>query len=522
MTNIYNTNNLYWVFTKYAKERLADFNKTDNLALRCTSVGDYDWFTDEEHKLGEAGYSEEAFKAYFQEKYRNELGHAITAPNADEDLVPIEFPIVSKEITQSQEEVILTTVIDEEYGGFDIREIGIYEEVDGENKLFAICTLQPIPRPSNETHHYISSQINCHLFSQKLVTIFDNILINKTNNFVTKDELQNYQSNLLFIESNLAEQISRNSQIIGYNRVQQLYELMTLNQDNYAKFGMSTIYSNLANNADISNFWVFNYSGNLTRKAMLKDLSLNNENLGTDQLSTRYSKGYEGITTWLNFDNAHYYTLDIPSDVTVTTKDDGTKEYKAPTRDNLFFVDLQKDDKGVIKSVSDAPFTIVFVGAQNNNSEDSTILAKYNTYTEHPGLKIQVTKERECAVTLYTNINSYVKFVTPPGSIPKAGTFYSLIISYNGNSEEPELKVIIDGSSVRTISTNTKTLYKGMTIAGMMLPIYSFERTGDGDKKHVNAKVCLLSLIRGNLSFAQQQALSYNLMSLIGHNPCLV
>ena len=61
-----------------------------------------------------------------------------------------------------------------------------------------------------------------------------------------------------------------------------------------------------------------------------------------------------------------------------------------------------------------------------------------------------------------------------------------------------------------------------MTMAGIMLPLFSFERTGDGDKKYVNSKVCLLSLIKGNLSATHKQSVVYNLMSLIGHNPCLV
>ena len=97
-----------------------------------------------------------------------------------------------------------------------------------------------------------------------------------------------------------------------------------------------------------------------------------------------------------------------------------------------------------------------------------------------------------------------------------------MLISYNGDSENPKVSINIDGSEVNTSFTNTGAIYKGMTMAGIMLPLFSFERTGDGDKKYVNSKVCLLSLIKGNLSAAHKQSVVYNLMSLIGHNPCLV
>lgn len=523
MTDIYNNNDLYWVFTKYAKERLANFDRNEDLMIQVVKIGSYDWYSDENKILGEDGYSEAAFKKYFQEDYKNDLGKFITGTNAIGDTnVPLEFLIASKELPQDQERVILSTTIDEGFGGFDIREIGIYERLADGDHLFAVCTTQPMPRPSRKTYHLISSEIKCHLYSQRLVTYFDNIKINKTTNYVTKPDLQSYQSNLLFVESNLAEQISRNSQMIGYNRVQQLYELMKENQDNYARFGLSAIYSNLANVANVKGFWPFNYSGNLSRKVMLKDLSLNNDNLGADQLSTRYEKGFEGIASWLNFNNAHYYNLEAPSDVKIVTKPDGTKEYYAPNRDDLTFINLQKDENDKVVSVSDSPFTVIWVGAQNNNSDENILLCKYNSFATHPGFRISVTKDRECVVKLYTNSNSYVTFKTSVGTVPKAGTFYVMVVSYNGDAENPKVTVNIDGSEMQTAFSNTGAIYKGMTMAGIMLPMFSFERTGDGDKKYVNSKVCLLSLIKGSLGDAHKQSIVYNLMSLIGHNPCLV
>ena len=527
MADIFNTDNLYWVYTEYAKERLADLNANENLNLYKIRIGDYDWFTDAKRKLGRNGYSEAAFKAYYQDQGHTDLGHVITHENEDGDRnAPLEFFITGKKLSLDNESVILTATVDESYGGFDIREIGVYESVTDEDgstelKLFAVCTMQPIPRPTMATNHYISSQINCHLCSQKLVTHFDKIEIERTNSYATKTELQDYQSNLLFVEANLAEQISRNSQLIGYNRVQQLYELMQRNQEYYAKFSLSSIYSNLSNVADVRNFWPFNYSDSISRKSMIKDLSLNNESLEADQLSTRYEKGFEGVASWLNFSNSHYYALDAPADVKVII-DGNNKNYYAPGRDDLIFINLTKDSSDKVTAVSDAPFTIFFVGAQNNNSDDNTIICKYNTFTERPGFSIVVTKDRKLVVTLYSNSNSYVTFSTSVGAIPKAGTFYTLIVDYNGDSINPQVSVTIDGSTARTFFHNEGPIYRGMTIEGILLPMFSFARTGEGDKKHINSKVCLLSLIKGNLTETYKQAMSYSLMSLIGKNPCLI
>lgn len=523
MADVFNTkDNLYWVFTNYAKERLADFAAGDKVFLYKLKIGSYNWYEDENKKLGKEGYSEAAFKAYFQgDEEINDLGNFIRKENTDGDFAPMEFFITGKNLDERKECVILTTTIDETFCGFDIREVGIYETIGNQDHLFAVCTMQPLPRPSTETNHYIASELNCHLYSQKLVNIFDNIEIDKTNSYVTKPELQEYQSNLLFVEANLAEQISRNSQLIGYNRIEQLHDLIKENQANYAKFGAASVYSTLASLVDVKNFWVFDYSGIVTRKTMLKDISLYHENLGTDQLSTRYEKEYEGVASWLNFDKTHYYTLGMPSDIT-TKLVNGVTQYYVPNRDNLTFVDLQKDEEGKIVSVTDSPFTIIFVGSQNDNGSDKTILAKYNTFAEHPGILVTVTKKRQVVVSLYSNRVSYITFTTPVDSVPKAGEFYSLIIGYNGNVDEPRVTVNINEKQVNTTFTKSGQVYSGMSLLGMLLPMYSFVRTDSGDTNHINSKVCLLSLAKGDLSSVSKQSISYSLMSLVGVNPCLV
>lgn len=553
MTNIFNTNNLYWVYTKYAKDRIVSFNQssdgeTSNIKLYKIKIGDYDWYTDERGLLGEGGYSESAFKEYFQngDNEVNNLGNFITyTSDEDDENTPMEFVITSKETNDDNTCVVLTTTIGEDVGGFDIREIGIYEVVSStEEKLFAVCTMQPLPKPSKDTKHLISTELKCHLYSPKLVELFQYIEIDPNNNYATLEDVQNYQMNLLFVESNLSEQISRNAQIIGYDRVQQLYELIKDNQELYAKLGMSSVYSNIANMLEVKNFWTFNNTGSLTRDAVFDDVSLNNENLGADQLSSQYTRGFEGIASWVNFDNSHYYTLKAPACIEkrvennetsfyikngklINTEVDGegniTKTY------DVTFVDVKTDKDDKVISVSDSPFTIVFLGAQNSNSEECSIINKYNASTERPGFSITVTKNREVKVALYTNKNNYVVFKTPSNSVPVAGKFYSLIVSYNGNVEQPEVYVNIDDVNYSTsFEQSDNTIYKGMSLDGMLLPLFSFERTYDEDtrktinSKYINSKVCLLSIIKGNFSEEYRQAISYSLMSLTGHNPCLM
>ena len=523
MTDIFNTNNLYWVYTAYAKNRLADFTTDTNLKLYKIKIGNYDWFTDEDHKLGEGGYSEAAFKQYFQGTDTNDMGNFITYKDDDGDPVPRSFSITRKELSEDEKSVALTATIDEKVGGFDIREVGIYEEVDGLDRLFAICTMQPLPKPSTETNHYISTQITCRLFSQQLVDVFDYIEIDVTNNYATIDDVNKYQMNLLFLESNLAEQISRNTQIIGYNRVQQLYELIKNNQRDFAKFGMASAYSNIATAMDVKNFWPFRNSGYLTREAMIDDLSLNNEKLGTDQLAALYKNDYEGVASWLDFSTAHYYMLSPTKDVYMSTEQNGVKNwYVKNNHTDLTFIDLTTDHNGKVTGHTDSPFSIVFVGAQNANNEDCTILAKYNTVTEHPALLVTITKNREVSVSLYTSKENFINFKSPSGVVPKAGEFYVLTIEYNGDAENPKVTMNINGDNMTTRFTNSTYSYAGMPIEGVMLPMFSFIRTADGDIHHVNSKVCLLSIIKGNFTEAYKQSLVYNLMALIGKNPCLI
>lgn len=492
MANIYNdNNNLYWVYTSYGMERLTSLQTGDLLRLFDIRIGNYDWYEDTRHILG-SSYSEAAFKNYFQ-TVGTTLGSEIEGGI---------FPITGKQLDEEKGCVILTTTVDENTGGFDIRELGIYEtSEDGTEKhLFAVCTMQPIPKPSNATNHFIASQFNCYLFSRLLLDNYDKIYLDPNNNYATAEEVQKFLQTLLFVESNLAHQISNNSQLIGYNRPEQLYQLILDDKRKYANFGATSTYANFLNATSLSNvlsYWVFNHTNDLTRFISVTDLSTHGMNLATDQISAMYELGYQGIASWLNFDQKHYYMLDSDTEFSL------------------------------LKNGKDTPFTIFFVGAQNNNTHDCTIMAKDNDYAEHPAFHVKILKNRSLQVRFYSNKLNYVTFTTPKDSIPKAGEFYVMSISYNADVEQnnPMIAVTVNGNTVSVTPQYTYSgtqQYSGMTEAGMRIPLFSFIRSQDGDKDFIDSKICLLSVVKDDLSEEYIKATTYTLMALIGRDPCLI
>ena len=511
MSDVYNTtNNLYWVFTNYGKERLTSLSADDHLFLYKAGIGCYNWYEDPLGYFGGSGYSEGTFKRYFESTDEKSIGQLV--PNG---MIAINTKNLVEE-TDEDGEVIrrvveLSVTVPENLSDFDIREMAIYETIDGADHLFAICTMQPIPKPSVETNHYISAILTARLQSEMLADAYEQIVLDPSNNFVTIDELNDFQENLLFVESNLAEQISNNSRIIGYNRPQQLYEQLIADKKKYSSFAVSTTYANalnIANLEDIKSFWVFQPNNDTTSSVSIPDLSYYGINMATDKLVTLYETGYEGLSPWINFeynersDSGNYYMLDSDVDF-----------------------DFVKEEGGV---VTDSPFTLFFVGAQNSNEHDCTIIAKDNSAQSvgvQPAFQITVTDKRQIKVIFYQNRANYVEYTTGVNSVPEAGKFYvasltySPVINTTDNILIPRFKIMINGKEV---SGNIKRTgnYQGMTKT--ILPLTSRIHTSNGYTNYVDSIICLLSLFKKELSTDYIRAMTYNMMALIGVNPCLI
>ena len=68
----------------------------------------------------------------------------------------LEFYIYNKAILEDGLTVSFHTIIPEDIGGFDIREVGLYETYLGEDRLFAISTQQPFVKPSFNDNYFIN------------------------------------------------------------------------------------------------------------------------------------------------------------------------------------------------------------------------------------------------------------------------------------------------------------------------------------------------------------------------------
>lgn len=499
MATINNQNSLYWVFTAYGMQRLATFNTEDHLYLYKAKIGNYDWYTDEMHYLGEAGYSETLFRRYFEEGTGTNLGSEI--PNSTTF-------ISNKSLDSTNKIVTLSVTIPEDFSACDIRELGLYETIGGVDYLFAIVTFQPIPKPTIDTNHRIAVQFNINLKSETLSNYYNNITLDPNNNYATVDEIEQVNENLLFVETNLAEQISNNTNHIGLNRPQQLYERMEEDKEKYASFSASTTFTNLLNATSldkVKSFWVFQHTNDLTQTVSIADLSINGLNLETDQLVTLYDRDYQGLCSYLDFPAPHYYRLNRVYD------------FDLLDIDQIIDNGVGQDPTIIYK---DSPFTFFFVGAQNTNDHACTFIAKDNEFPKTiPAFRIQVTQDRELLLRMYTDKDNYTEYVTGANTVPKAGEFYVATISYDGNIDYPHFSATINAGVVSG-SVNRVGTYTGMTKVDLHMTPYI--TTSHDHTDYVDSKICIMSLVKDQLSDEYIRATSYGLMALIGKNPCLI
>jgi hypothetical protein len=317
------TDKVYWVFTKYGKNRVKSLSPEDFLYLYKARIGSYNWYKDVDNILG-TGYSTSKFRNYFETNDDTKLGKAI--PNGT-------VYINSKYVDVEKSMVTLSTTIPESLSNIDIHELGVYETINGEDHLFAICTFQGIGKPGEDTHHYMSIQFNAKLKSVDLAKNYDRILLDPVNNFATTDDIDNIQKNILFVESNLAQQISNNAQILGLNRGEQVYAMIEADKKKYASFAATSTYANLLNATSLKNvegFWVFQQTNDKSRKISIPDIGINGKNLATNELSTKYEHGYEGLASWMNFKGTDRYELDGSIDLQLTRQVEITLEDNEP------------------------------------------------------------------------------------------------------------------------------------------------------------------------------------------------
>lgn len=473
-----NDDNLYWVFTKHGMNILSNLSPEGKIHLFHARVGSYDWYKDEKGVLS-GEYTEEKFRAHF-----------------NTDNVDLESPVTPylelSDKSVSGKQITLSFTVPENLAGFDIREVGIYETDGAVDRLFAVCTMQPLPKPSIQTNHVMSIQFNAKLTCQVLADAYDNIILNPESEFATIEQVNSFQENMLLIESTLAEQINSNTTLIGLNRPQQLFEQIEADKKKYSNLVVSTTYANFLAATSLENvrtFWVFNKTNDLTSRLSIADMSYYGTYLATDKIISTYEQGYEGLASWINF----------------------------PTGSKYF---LHKD---VDLSLVDKKFTIFFVGAQNENT-GNTILARDCRNTQNPEYRLRVNEDRSISLTLYTDENNYIKFTSVQNAVPTAGTFYVLSVSFSYSEYNgyiiPTVMFAVNG---KTVSSNLETVgtYTGMT-HNDRLETTSYYTSGVADTDFINSKVCILSIVTDELSADYIHATNFSLMALIGKDPCLI
>ena len=112
MAQIVNDNKLNLILTDFGKERIAYAVENPTVTLNITKI-----------KLGSGDNHEYYVPDSSQTELKGSLG--------------LEFYIYDKALLEDNLTISFHTVIPEDIGGFDIREVGLYETYEGEDKLSA-------------------------------------------------------------------------------------------------------------------------------------------------------------------------------------------------------------------------------------------------------------------------------------------------------------------------------------------------------------------------------------------------
>lgn len=397
MAEIVNDQRLQLILTSYGLDRIgqAQTNPSENLNLTKIKFG-----------------SGDNFEYYAPEENQESLKGPI--PSA-------EFYVYNKELLEDETTISFHTIITEEIGGFDIREVGLYETRNGQDYLFAISTQQPFVKPSPDYNYFINLDYYMFIKDAGFAEVYDQITLDVEHALVTEADLEELMRSFLFAQGNLMNQIGNNSRIIGYNRATQLYEKI---QENKTDFGYITLYKNYASLIDmvsstdsIFSYWAFNYSRRKGVGFSIVDISKNGYDLTTNKSSNLYPQSFDGFMSMLDFSTPNYYKLS--SQVPLSLIDTTTE--------------------------SDIPFTMIFA-VEPIGTGRKTLLAKVNKATGTYTFQIQELPNGSLEVILYSDVNNYLKFTSDTGVIPKEA--HSLVLTYapRTRSSEAEMLMFVNSS----------------------------------------------------------------------------
>ena len=281
---------LTFILTQYGLNRISEVLANPNEDLNISKI-----------KVGDAN-----FTYYEPIETQTELVHLI--PDG-------EFYIVEKKLLEDNLTISFHAILPETFQNAEIREVGIYETIDGIDYLFAISTQQPLLKPYIDLNYLISIDYYAFLKAQNLAEVYDQIVLNPDNQLVSGEDLENLMSTILFTEENLMDQIHDNTRILGLNRVQQLQEKMDKDKSD---FGYVASYNNyvtlldyLDSSSEVLGYWLFNYPRRISPSASIVDIGPNGYNFSTNTVSNSYPRIFNGIMPMLSFNKGYFYLEDL-------------------------------------------------------------------------------------------------------------------------------------------------------------------------------------------------------------------
>ena len=403
-----NTDKLTYILTNYGLERVAQ-------ALADTSVNIYL----SKIKVGDANY-----EYYEPVATATELKHPIEDGS---------FYIIEKDLLEDGLTVSLHALLPEKFNGCEIREVGIYETVNGKDYLFALSTQQPLLKPSADLDYFISVDYFAFLKSQNLSDIYDQIYLDPNNQLVTQEDLDKLMSTILFTESNLMEQINGNSRIIGLNRAQQLHEKMEQSRENFGYITSYNNYSLLLNYVNPDNifaYWLFNYPRRVGASASVVDISKYGRNLSTNLPINIYERVYDGIMPTLKFEAPNYFYM-IQSEGIIKYNPKAFTFTGEPIISALGIASgFSSNDyvKGPdIKTSAGNSYTLRIEFNLSNLAQDQSVMMTSTTYS----FRLVYDKTEKAILAQFGNGITWTTTLTAPASVEG---LYNVQISFNGTA----------------------------------------------------------------------------------------
>lgn len=384
MTEIVNNNKLALILTQYGLNRISEAIADPSLNLNITKI-----------KFG----SGNNYEYYIPSETQTSLKAPI--PNG-------EFYIYKKELLEDELTISFYTIVPENIGGFDIREVGLYETTYDGDRLFAIGTCQPFVKPTTTNNYFIAIDYYIFLKAANFASVYDQIVLDSEHSLVTEPDMEEMMRTFLFSNANLINQIGNNSRIIGYNRATQLYEKI---EENKSSFSYITLYKNyssllaMSSLESVFSFWAFDLSRRLSSQTSIVDLSQNANYLSTTVPVSSLKKVYNGFMSMFDMSNANFY---LSSNIPVKLFDQNTN--------------------------SDIPFVMAFAIKPSIGGVTRTLLAKSNYDTNSHTFEFNELADGSLQVKLFEDASNYLTFTSDTGVVPQG--LHAVVFSYNPKERE--------------------------------------------------------------------------------------